>query len=94
MGSCVSAAKCLAEIGRPNTNDALRDLSARSEQTKMNSHNFIVSYMQYCTSGALTRSECGPMWQMMVIVTLLLLAIATLIVLRIYSAAARSRQAA
>lgn len=93
MGSCVSAAKCPAAIGLPNTNGALRDLSAR-ELTKMNSQTFIVSFIQYCTSGALSRSECGPVWQMMVIATLLLLAIVTLIVLRLYSAAARSGQAA
>lgn len=59
----------------------------------MNSQNFIVSYIQYCSSGGLTRSECGPMWQMMVIAAVLVLAIITLIVLRFYSGA-RSGQAA
>jgi hypothetical protein len=56
----------------------------------MNSQHFVLSYIQHCSGGALIRTECGPMWQMLVIAALLLLAIATLILLRFYSVPARS----
>ena len=48
----------------------------------MGSQNFIVNYVQACTSGKLPFSECGPIWQMFVIAAFLVAAIATLLVLR------------
>ena len=51
----------------------------------MGSFGFIVSYLQSCTGGKLAPSDCGPVWQMLVIIVLLVLAISTLIALRFYS---------
>lgn len=51
----------------------------------MSTSNFILSYIQSCASGKLGISECGPIWQMTVIAVFLLIAIATLLVLRLRS---------
>jgi maltodextrin utilization protein YvdJ len=48
----------------------------------MGTQNFIVSYIQACTGGKLPFSECGPIWQMFVILAFLVAAIAVLLVLR------------
>ena len=60
----------------------------------MTTYHFVISYIHYCSSGVLTRSECNSVWQLIVIAALLLLASATLIVLRIYSVPARRDPAA
>ena len=46
---------------------------------------FILSYAQSCAGGKLPLSECGPAWQMLVIAVLLLLAVSTLVALRLRS---------
>jgi hypothetical protein len=46
---------------------------------------FVVTYVQSCTSGLLGPSECGPIWQLLVIGALLLAAITALLVLRLRS---------
>ncbi len=58
----------------------------------MGSQNFIVTYMQACTSSKLALAECGPAWQFGVIAVLLVSAITVLIVLRMraYAQSARS----
>ena len=48
----------------------------------MGGQNFIVTYIQACTSGKLPFSECGPIWQLFVIAAFLVAAIAALLVLR------------
>jgi len=48
----------------------------------MSSQAIVLAYIQSCTSGKLALSDCGPIWQLLVIVTFLLIAIATLVVLR------------
>jgi hypothetical protein len=48
----------------------------------MSAQNFIMHYIQACTSGRLPFSECGPIWQLSVIAAFLVAAIATLLVLR------------
>lgn len=49
----------------------------------MGSQNFIVNYIQACTSGKLPFSECGPIWQLFVIGAFLVAAIAAFLVLRL-----------
>jgi hypothetical protein len=49
----------------------------------MNNTDFIVTYVQTCASGKLGVSDCGPVWQLSVIAALLLIAIVTLLVLRL-----------
>ncbi len=51
----------------------------------MNTQNLIVSFVQSCISGRLGLSDCGPIWQLGVIAVFLLVAIATLLVLRLRS---------
>ena len=51
---------------------------------------FIATYLDSCASGKLPLADCGPAWQMLVIVVLLVLAILTLAVLRLRSGAQAS----
>lgn len=51
----------------------------------MNSADFILTYVQMCSSGKLGVSDCGPVWQLSMIGALLLIAIVTLLVLRLRS---------
>ena len=51
---------------------------------------FIATYLDFCASGKLPLADCGPAWQMLVIVVLLVLAILTLAVLRLRSGAQAS----
>jgi hypothetical protein len=46
---------------------------------------FILGYLQSCADGKLTLADCGPAWQMLVIVVLLVLAVFTLAALRFRS---------
>jgi hypothetical protein len=64
----------------------------KQKKAKMGSQNFILSYVQACTSGKLALSECGPVWQLGIIVALLASAITVLILLRLraYARSARS----
>jgi hypothetical protein len=43
---------------------------------------FVLTYIQSCASGKLPLADCGSAWQMLVIIVLLVLAVATLIALR------------
>ena len=49
----------------------------------MGNLSFLVSYVNSCTSGKLAIADCSVVWQLGVIVVLLLLAISTLVVMRI-----------
>jgi hypothetical protein len=49
----------------------------------MGTQNLIVSYIQSCTSGRLSLSDCGPIWQLGVIAALLLIAVVALLVMRV-----------
>jgi hypothetical protein len=51
----------------------------------MGNQDFILSYVQSCTSGKLGLSECGPIWQLGVIAVFLLVAVLTLIAMRVRS---------
>ena len=56
----------------------------------MGDRGIIVEYVRSCTAGALRMSDCGPVWQLGVIAGFLVLAIVTLVVLRLRAAAAQS----
>jgi hypothetical protein len=43
----------------------------------------VLAYVESCTSGALGMSECGPIWQLLVIGALLLVAVTTLLLLQL-----------
>ena len=49
----------------------------------MGGQDVILWYVNSCASGKLAMSECGPVWQMLIIAVCLLLAIAALVVLRL-----------
>ena len=49
----------------------------------MGTADFILIYVQSCTSGKLGPSDCGPIWHFGIIVVLLLIAVITLAVLRL-----------
>ncbi len=49
----------------------------------MDNGNFILSYVQACASGRLALSDCGPVWQLGIIATLLMGGIMLLVLLRI-----------
>ena len=48
----------------------------------MDNQALVLAYVQSCASGALSASECGPIWQLGVIAGLLVVAIVTLAVLQ------------
>jgi hypothetical protein len=41
----------------------------------MGSENFILSYVHACAAGKLTLADCGPVWQLGIIATILTAAI-------------------
>jgi hypothetical protein len=49
----------------------------------MGNLGFLTSYLHSCASGKLAMADCSAAWQMLVIVVLLVLAVSTLIALRI-----------
>jgi hypothetical protein len=49
----------------------------------MNNENFVIHYVQACTSNQLSLADCGPVWQLGIIATLLVMAIASLLILSI-----------
>ena len=53
----------------------------------MGDRGIIVEYVRSCTAGALGMSDCGPVWQLGVIAGFLVLAIVTLVILRLRAAA-------
>lgn len=58
----------------------------------MGDRGIIVEYVRSCTAGALGMSDCGPVWQLGVIAGFLVLAIVTLVVLRLRAVAAQSSE--
>lgn len=56
----------------------------------MGDRGIVIEYVRSCTAGSLGMSDCGPVWQLGVIAGLLVLAISTLVVLRLRAVAARS----
>ena len=51
----------------------------------MGNLNFLLSYVQACMAGRYPASDCGAVWHLLVIVVMLVLAVSTLVVLRVRS---------
>jgi hypothetical protein len=58
----------------------------------MGDRGIVIEYVKSCTAGALGMSDCGPVWQLGVIAAFLVIAVATLVVLRL-RAVAQARSA-
>jgi hypothetical protein len=56
----------------------------------MNNENFIVSYVHACSSNHLPVADCGPVWQLGIIATLLVMAIISLAILSFRSGPAQA----
>jgi hypothetical protein len=59
----------------------------------MGDRGIVIEYVKSCTAGTLGMSDCGPVWQLGVIAAFLVIAVATLVVLRL-RAVAQARSAA
>jgi hypothetical protein len=59
----------------------------------MGDRGIVIEYVRSCTAGTLGMSDCGPVWQLGVIAAFLVIAVATLVVLRL-RAVAQARSAA
>lgn len=59
----------------------------------MGDRGIVIEYVKSCTAGTLGMSDCGPVWQLGVIAAFLVIAVATLVVLRL-RAVAQSRSEA
>jgi len=59
----------------------------------MGDRGIVIEYVKSCTAGTLGMSDCGPVWQLGVIAAFLVIAVATLVVLRL-RAVAQARIAA
>jgi len=53
----------------------------------MGEGGIIIEYVRLCTAGALGMSDCGPVWQLGVIAAFLVVAVVTLVILRLRAAA-------
>lgn len=51
----------------------------------MNNENFVINYVHACSSHQLPLGDCGPVWQLGIIATLLVMAIASLVILNFRS---------
>jgi hypothetical protein len=49
----------------------------------MGDRGIVIEYVRSCTAGTLGMSDCGPVWQLGIIATFLVIAVATLVVLRV-----------
>lgn len=49
----------------------------------MSDTDFVLSYIQSCASGVLRSADCGPMWHLLIIGTLLMAAVGTLLAMRL-----------
>lgn len=47
----------------------------------MNHDNFVISYVHACSSNQLPIADCGPVWQLGIIATLLVMAVTTLAIM-------------
>jgi len=59
----------------------------------MGDRGIVMEYVRSCTAGTLGMSDCGPVWQLGVIAAFLVIAVATLVLLRL-RAVAQARSAA
>jgi len=59
----------------------------------MGDRGIVIEHVRSCTAGTLGMSDCGPVWQLGVIAAFLVIAVATLVVLRL-RAVAQARSAA
>lgn len=53
----------------------------------MGDKGIIIEYVRSCTGGALRISDCGPVWQLATMAAFLVLAIVTLLILRLRAGA-------
>ncbi len=53
----------------------------------MGDRGIVIEYVRSCTAGTLAMSDCGQVWQLGVIASFLVIAIVTLIILRLRAAA-------
>ena len=58
----------------------------------MTTQSALVSYIHGCAAGTLKVGDCGPVWQLAVILTLLVAAIGTLVFLRLAARQHRREQ--
>lgn len=49
----------------------------------MRNQELVLAYVESCTSGTLAAADCGPIWQLLVIGTLLVISVATLLLLQL-----------
>ena len=49
----------------------------------MGDRDIVIEYVRSCTAGTLGMSDCGPVWQLGVIAAFLVIAVATLVALRL-----------
>lgn len=49
----------------------------------MGDREIVIEYVRSCTAGTLGMSDCGPVWQLGVIAAFLVIAVATLVALRL-----------
>jgi len=47
----------------------------------MNNNNFVIHYVQACSSNQLPISDCGPVWQLGIIAVLLVMAVTSLLIM-------------
>jgi len=52
----------------------------------MGQGDFIIEYVRSCTAGGLKISDCAPVWQFAAIAVVLVVAIVTLVILRLRAA--------
>jgi hypothetical protein len=58
----------------------------------MGDRGIVIEYVRSCTAGTLGMSDCGPVWQLGVIAAFLVIAVATLVVLRLRAVAQSSNE--
>jgi len=57
----------------------------------MSDTDFVLSYIQSCTSGVLRSADCGPLWHLLIIGALLIAAVGALLAMRLrWSPASRA----
>jgi hypothetical protein len=58
----------------------------------MGDRGIVIEYVRSCTAGTLGMSDCQPVWQLGVIAAFLVIAVATLVVLRLRAVAQSSNE--
>ena len=59
----------------------------KNQSQKMGEGGIIIEYVRSCAAGTLRMSDCGPVWQLGVIAAFLVVAVVTLVILRLRAAA-------